>query len=98
MKKIKLFKRRIDSYIEKMDGNWQELPVQKQKIYTIYFFTVYFFLTAGVIFKVCYDTKESNNSMPMEHIGNPILKKSKSLEGFKDSLSIILKNKINETR
>lgn len=98
MKKIELIKKRWEGYIDKLDEKWQELPINKQRIYMIYFFTTYCLMTTAVILKVWYDTKESKNSMSMEHIENPVLKKNKSLEKNQDSLSIILKNKINETR
>ena len=86
----------MDRYFDKLDERWQALPVRKQHQYTLYFFVGYLLLTAGVIFKVWYDTSKSGNDMLIKHIENPVLKKSESSARLQDTVSTILKNKIYE--
>lgn len=72
MKKLKAI---IDRSFNKLNERWQSLPTRKQHQYTMYFFVVYLLLTAGVIFKVWYDTSKSGNHIVIEHIENPAQKK-----------------------
>jgi len=65
----------MDNWFEKLDERWRTLPLRKQHKYTLYFFAGYLLLSAGVIFKVWYDTSKSNNDMVIEHIENPVFKK-----------------------
>ena len=87
----------MDRYFDKLDERWQALPVRKQHQYTLYFFVGYLLLTAGVIFKVWYDTSKSGNDMIIEHIENPVLK-SKNPARLQDSVSTILKNQFYERK
>ncbi|MDX8574573.1 MULTISPECIES: nitrogen regulatory IIA protein [Elizabethkingia] len=93
MKKIRA---NMDRYFDKLDDRWQTLPIRKQHQYTLYFFVGYLLLTAGVIFKVCYDTAKSGNDMHIEHIENPVLKKKESPATLQDTITTILKNRIYE--
>ncbi|MDM1039040.1 nitrogen regulatory IIA protein [Myroides odoratimimus] len=86
MKKLRV---NMDRYFDKLDERWQALPVCKQHQYTLYFFVGYLLLTAGVIFKVWYDTAKSDNDMDIEHIENPVLKKSESPARLQDTVSTI---------
>ena len=88
----------MDRYFDQLDDRWRELPVRKQHQYTIYFFLGYLLLTAGVIAKVWYDAGNSDNSMVIEHIENPVLKKNENPASLQDSISTILKNKIYERK
>ena len=88
----------MDRYFDKLDERWQALPVRKQHQYTLYFFVGYLLLTAGVIFKVWYDTSKSGNDMIIEHIENPVLKEKGGPALLQDTLSTILKNKIYERK
>ena len=88
----------MDKWFAKMDERWKALPVGKQHKYTLYFFTGYLLLTAGVICKVGYDTSKSGNDMIIKHIENPVLKKSESPARLQDTVSTILKNKIYERK
>jgi hypothetical protein len=72
MKKIRM---EMGKRFEKLDERWRTLPLRKQHKYTLYFFLGYLLLTAGVIFKVWYDTGKFNKDMVIEHIENPVLKK-----------------------
>ena len=65
----------MDKWFEKLDERWRTLPLRKQHKYTLYFFAGYLLLSAGVIFKVWYDTDKSNKDIVIEHIENPVLKK-----------------------
>ena len=55
---MKKLRANIDRYFDKLEERWQALPVRKQHQYTLCFFVGYLLLTAGVIFKVWYDTAD----------------------------------------
>ncbi|AIM35296.1 nitrogen regulatory IIA protein [Sphingobacterium sp. ML3W] len=95
MKKIR---KNMGRYFDKLDDRWRALPLRKQHLYILYFFVGYLLLTAGVIFKVWYDTAKSGNDMVIEHIENPILKKNESPAKWQDTISTILKNKFYERK
>nr|WP_315233337.1 nitrogen regulatory IIA protein [uncultured Flavobacterium sp.] len=95
MKKIRTD---MDKWFEKLDDRWRTLPLRKQHKYTLYFFAGYLLLSAGVIFKVWYDTSKSNNDMVIEHIENPLFKKKLSPARLQDTVSTILKNKLHERK
>ena len=95
---MKKLRANIDRYFDKLEERWQALPVRKQHQYTLCFFVGYLLLTAGVIFKVWYDTSKSGNDMIIEHIENPVLKKNGSPARLQDSVSTILKNRIYERK
>lgn len=95
MKKIRA---NIDSYFDKLDERWRELPTGRQHKYTLYFFVGYLLLTVGVVTKVWYDTGNSKNDMHIEHIENPVLKKNESPARSQDTVSTIFKNKIYERK
>ena len=95
MKKIRAD---MDSYFDKLDKRWKELPVESQHKYTLYLFAGYLLLTAGVIGKVWYDVSQSHNDMIIEHIENPVLKKSEIPARLQDSTTTILKNQIYERK
>ena len=88
----------MDRYFDKLDERWRELPLRKQHHYTLYFFVGYLLLTMAVIGKVMYDTSKSGNDIIIEHIENPVLKKSESPVRLQDTLSTILKNEIYERK
>ncbi len=77
----------MDKWFDKMDKHWRALPVEKQQKYILYFFVGYLLLTIGVVFKVWYDTNKANNSMDIEHIENPVLKKKGSSSLLKDGIN-----------
>ena len=88
----------MDKWFDKQEELWLALPIRKQHQYTLFFFTAYLLLTAGVICKVWYDTSKSSNNMVIEHIENPTLKKNESPAILQDTLSIIFKNKEYERK
>ena len=88
---MKKLRANMDRYFDKLDERWQALPVRKQHQYTLYFFVGYLLLTAGVIFKVWYDTSKSGNDMIIEHIENPVLKKNGSPAIPQDTVSTFKK-------
>jgi len=95
---MKKFRANMDRYFDKLDERWRALPIRKQHRYTLYLFIGYFLMTAGIIFKVWYDTSKSENNMVIEHIENPVLKKSERTVSPQDTLSTILKNKFYERK
>ena len=88
----------MDKWFAKMDERWKALPVGKQHKYTLYFFTGYLLLTAGVIFKVWSDTAKSDNSIVIKHIENPVLKMKDNPTLLQVTLKKKKKNKIYERR
>lgn len=95
---MKNLRTNMDKWFDRLDERWQALPIGKQQKYTLYFFTGYLLLSAGVIFKVWYDTAKSDNNMIIKHIENPVLKKKESPASLQDTLATILKNKIYERK
>ena len=95
---MKELRTNMDKWFAKMDVRWRALPVGKQHKYTLYFFTGYLLLTAGVIFKVWSDTAKSDNSIVIKHIENPVLKMKENPTLLQDTLQTILKNKIYERK
>ena len=88
----------MDRYFDKLEDRWRAMPLRKQHRYTLYLFIGYFLMTTGVIFKVWYDTSKFGNNMAIEHIENPVLKKSERPAKLQDTLSTILKNKFYERK
>ena len=95
---MKKFRENMDRYFDRLDERWRELPTGKQHRYTLYFFVGYLLLTAGVVAKVWYDTRQSKNDMHIEHIENPVLKQNESPARLQDTLSTIIKNRIYERK
>lgn len=95
---MKNLRANIDRYFDKLDDRWRAMPMRKQYRYTLYFFVGYSLLTAGVIFKIWYDTSKSENTIFIEHIENPVLKKRERPASPQDTLSTILKNKFYERK
>ncbi|MCW2259784.1 MULTISPECIES: nitrogen regulatory IIA protein [Sphingobacterium] len=95
---MKKLRANMDRYFDKLDERWRALPIRKQHQYTLYFFLGYLLITVVVIGKVMYDTSKSGNDMIIEHIENPVLKKSESPARLKDTLSTVLKNEIYERK
>jgi hypothetical protein len=94
---MKTIRINVDKWFDKKDELWRALPLNKQRRYTLYLFSVYLLLTVGVILKVCYDMAKSDNRMVIGHIDNPVRKKeSPASKG--DILSTILKEKIYERK
>ena len=88
----------MERWFDKLDQRWRDLPIRRQHRYTLYLFSGYMLLSAGVIFKVWYDTAKSDNNMIIKHIENPALKKKESPASLQDTLATILKNKIYERK
>jgi hypothetical protein len=95
---MKNIRTNINKWLDSLDKRWDELPIQKQHQYTLYFFTAYLLLMTIVISKVCYDTIRSDNYMIIEHIINPVQEKKKSPTPLQDTVQPILKNKIYERK
>lgn len=93
---MKNIRSNLDRYFEQLDKHWRTLPVKKQHQYTLYFFVAYLLLSAGVVFKVMYDTSTSENDMVIEHIENPVLKSKDS--ALQDSISTSQKNQFYENK
>ena len=88
----------MDTWFNKLDMQWQALPVQQQYNYLLYSFLVYLFLTIAVILKVWYDTEKNNHCLLIEHIENPVVKKKESVISMQDSLLKSIKNKRHERK
>jgi hypothetical protein len=88
---MKKLRTNMEKWFDKLDERWRVLPLYKQHRYTLYFFAGYLLLTAGVILKVWHDAGKSNNGVLIEHIENPVLKKTAPAGSVQDTTSIILK-------
>jgi len=69
-KSMKKLRANIDQWLDRLDKNWEAMPIKRQHQVILYFFTAYVLLTAVVIFNVCRDTVEAKNSLAVEHIDN----------------------------
>ena len=78
----------IGNWFDRLDGQWRAMPVKKQHRYTLLLFAGYALLSVIVLFKVCYDLAQSDNTMTIEHIENPVIRQ--------DSTETILKQKNHE--
>src|SRR5690554_7826235 len=81
-KVMKKLRANMDRYFDKLDERWRALPLRKQHQYTLYFFVGYLLLTAGVIYKVWYDTSRLVTILVSNISKIPSLKKNKNLEGL----------------
>ncbi len=84
---MKKLRGNIDKFYDRLDENWRSMPIGKQRQYIRYLFVGYLLLTLGMIAKVWYDTRKSNNDMEIKHIENPIFRKSESPVKLQDTLS-----------
>ncbi|MFC5683170.1 nitrogen regulatory IIA protein [Flavobacterium sp. MAHUQ-51] len=95
---MKKLRANINTWFDKLDKQWRELPVQQQYNYLLYCFLGYLMLTIAVILKVWYDTAKSNPRLIIEHIENPVVKKKESAISMQDSLLKSIKNKSHERK
>ncbi|ASE62060.1 nitrogen regulatory IIA protein [Chryseobacterium indologenes] len=86
---------KIENRINDLDDRWRELPVKKQRKYTLYFFLCYTILTLFVVAKVCVETGEVDPEIAIRHIENPVGKAEKLSQNKRDSISINLKKESN---
>lgn len=95
MKKVRL---KIKSYFDELGSRWEKLPIEKQHKYLLYFFAGYLLLTIAVIVNVWTDTAGSENHLNIGHIETAVPSEKKSPAQLRDTLEIILNNKINERK
>ncbi|MDR6919521.1 nitrogen regulatory IIA protein [Chryseobacterium sp. 2987] len=86
---------KIENRIDELDERWRELPVKKQRKYTLYFFICYTALTLFVVAKVCVESGEVDQEVAVRHIENPVVKVKKSSQDQRDSISLTLKKENN---
>ncbi|WP_454045073.1 nitrogen regulatory IIA protein [Chryseobacterium sp. Marseille-Q8038] len=86
---------KIENRINDLDDHWRELPVKKQRKYTLYFFLFYTILTLIVVAKVGVDAGAVDPEVAIRHIENPVGKAERSSQKKTDSISINLKNENN---
>lgn len=95
---MKKFRKNMDPYFDRLDEKWRALPIRKQHLYALCFFVGYLLLTAGVVFKVWYDTGKPNNDMHIEPIENPVLEKKERPANLQDTVTTIINNKTYESK
>ena len=78
----------IGNWFDRFDAQWRAMPVKKQHRYMLLLFAGYALLSVIVLFKVCYDLAQSDNTMTIEHIENPVIRQ--------DSTETILKQQNHE--
>ncbi len=88
----------IGDWFNKLDGQWRAMPVAKQHRYTLLLFAGYALLSVIVLLKVCYDVAQSDNTMTIEHIENPIIRQNNSSASPQDSINTILKGENYERK
>ncbi|MFH6936030.1 nitrogen regulatory IIA protein [Flavobacterium sp. FlaQc-30] len=81
----------IDMWLERLDKDWEAMPIKRQHQVILYFFTAYALLTAVIIFNVCRDTAHAKNTMAVEQMQNPAQPEKESQASVKDTLKTILK-------
>lgn len=86
----------INNWFDRLNEQWRSLSLKRQHRYTLLLFAGYALLSIIVILKVCYDVGNSENSMTIEHIENPVIQQKKSPVSPQDSITTILKNKLYE--
>jgi len=82
----------IKNWFDKLDGRWRAMPIKKQLRYTLLLFSGYALLSIIVLLKVCCDVAQSDNTMTIEHIENPIWENNSSVPP-QDSTTTMLKGK-----
>lgn len=88
---MKQLRKKIDKTIDRWDKQWQQLPIKKQRLYTLYFFIGYLLLSGGIIFKVWFDLGQSREPVTIEHLEHPVLPVENESKALQDTVSIILK-------
>ena len=86
----------LSNWFDKLDRQWRELPVKKQRRYMLLFFSGYVLLTILVIGKVYCEVGKSGEGITIEHIENPVIPQNKSSVSPRDSITTILKRKLYE--
>lgn len=72
---MKNLRTEIEKWLDGLDKRWDAMPLKKQQRFLRCFFTGYVLLTAWIIFQVCLDTARAAESIPMDHIENPVPQK-----------------------
>lgn len=88
---MKRLSTKISKWFDLLDEQWRDLPIKKQRHYTLVLLAVYVLLSIIVIAKVCYDVGRSDSKLTIEHIENPLIKQKKIPVSIQDSISKILK-------
>lgn len=88
---MKNIRKNIERYLDGLDKGWEQLPLEKQHKYIVYFFSVYVLLTAWILFKIWYDAKRFQNTVGIEHIENPVFREKESSSYQQDKGSTMLK-------
>lgn len=68
----------INSWFDKLNGQWRAMPVKKQQRYMLLLFSMYALLSIIVLVKVCYDVAKPDNTIRIDHIENPVIRQGKS--------------------
>lgn len=88
----------LEDWLAELGLRWKKLPLRKQRAYTLVFLLGYTVLTIAVMLKVCYDVSKSEDTVVIEHIENPTLRKTGPVYAKQDSMEMIFKNKIYERK
>ncbi|BDU25198.1 nitrogen regulatory IIA protein [Flavobacterium sp. GSB-24] len=95
---MKNIRKDIERWLDNLDKGWDQLSLEKQHQYILYFFTAYLLLTAWIIFKIWYDSRKFHQTIVIEHIENAAFKENESAVYQQDKGSTTLKNKIYERK
>jgi hypothetical protein len=95
---MKKLRTNIDRWFESLDYRWDQIPEAKQQKIILRFFAVYVILTAAVIINVWQDTSKADNEMNIKYIESPFKGSKGNPSQTKDTLSVMIKNKIYEKK
>lgn len=88
---MKQLRKKINKTIDRWDKQWQQLPIKKQRRYTLYFFMGYLLLSGGIILKVWLSLGQSKDPVTIEHLYHPVLPVENKSKAPQDTVPIILK-------
>ena len=88
---MKHLRKKINKTIDGWDNQWQQLPIKKQRRYTLYFFMGYLLLSGGILFKVWLNLGQAKEPVTIEHLEHPVLPVENKNKVLQDTLPIIFK-------
>ncbi|HIB8181408.1 TPA: hypothetical protein ACWX1I_002814 [Elizabethkingia anophelis] len=90
MKSISIF---IQYQIKNIEYLWQALSLKKQRMWILFFFYMYLFLSTLVMIQICIGQNTGKTIIPTEHIKSPVQKSDQPLSFGRDSISLNAKNR-----
>ena len=92
---MKKLRKIYEEGLDKLEAKWSALSLAKQRKSILWIFLGYVSLTGGMLFHAWYG---GGTPVVIDHIENPVLRKKDPAQPLQDSLSIILKKKMHESK